>query len=49
MDVTKTSLVEGFGFEVTWAQFYSISLISGILMVVFTLEHLARLWFPRRA
>ena len=49
MDVTRTSLVEGFGFEVTWAQFYSISLISGILMVVFTLERLALLWFPERA
>lgn len=49
MDVTRTALVEGFGFEVTWAQFYSISVISGVLMALFTLEHIASIWLSRRA
>lgn len=44
MDVTRTAVVEGFGFQVTWAQFYSISVVSGILMTLFTLERLAGLW-----
>jgi TRAP-type C4-dicarboxylate transport system permease small subunit len=48
MDVTKTALVEGFGFEVTWAQFYSIGAVSGVLMALFTLEHLAVLWLAGR-
>lgn len=48
MEVTRTALVEGFGFEVTWAQFYSISLLSGVVMVLFTLEHLALLWLGTR-
>lgn len=48
MDVTRTALVEGFGFEVTWAQFYSISVISGILMALFTLERIAALWLAGR-
>jgi TRAP-type C4-dicarboxylate transport system permease small subunit len=48
MDVTKDALVEGFGFEVKWAQFYSVSVISGVLMVLFTLERLALLWLPER-
>lgn len=47
MDVTRSAVVEGFGFHVTWAQFYSISVVSGILMTLFTLERLASLW--RRA
>ena len=49
MDVTRTAVVEGFGFEVTWAQFYSISVISGVLMALFTLERLAALWLAGRA
>ncbi len=49
MDVTKDALVEGFGFEVKWAQFYSISVISGVLMILFTLERLAALWLEDRA
>lgn len=49
MDVTRTAIVEGFGFEVTWAQFYSISVISGILMALFTLERIAALWLAERA
>ncbi|HEY5900710.1 MAG TPA: TRAP transporter small permease [Burkholderiales bacterium] len=47
MDVTRSAVVEGFGFHVTWAQFYSISVVSGVLMTLFTLERLASLW--RRA
>jgi TRAP-type C4-dicarboxylate transport system permease small subunit len=47
MDVTRSAVVEGFGFQVTWAQFYSISVVSGVLMTLFTLERLASLW--RRA
>lgn len=49
MDVTRTALVEGFGFEVTWAKFYSISVISGVLMALFTLEHIASIWLSGRA
>lgn len=49
MDVTQDALVEGMGFEVKWAQFYSISVISGVLMALFTLERLLMLWWPERA
>lgn len=49
MDVTKDALVEGFGFEVKWSQFYSISVISGVLMALFTLERIAALWLSERA
>lgn len=48
MDVTKDALVEGFGFEVKWAQFYSVSAISGVLMALFTIERLLVLWLPGR-
>lgn len=48
MDVTRDAIVEGFGFEVKWAQFYSVSVISGVLMALFTLERLALLWLPER-
>jgi TRAP-type C4-dicarboxylate transport system permease small subunit len=48
MDVTWTALVEGFGFEVTWAQFYSVGVISGVIMVLFTLERLALVWLTDR-
>lgn len=49
MGVTRTAVVEGFGFEMTWAEFYSISVISGVLMALFTLERLLLLWLPERA
>jgi TRAP-type C4-dicarboxylate transport system permease small subunit len=44
MEITRTAQVEGIMFSVTWAQFYSISVISGVLMVLFTLESIASLW-----
>jgi TRAP-type C4-dicarboxylate transport system permease small subunit len=49
MDVTRTAVVEGFGFEVTWAEFYSIGVISGVLMALFTVERLVTLWSAARA
>jgi|GEM_PF-5954105 len=44
MEITSSAHVEGFMFSVTWAQFYSISVISGVLMVLFTIEKIALLW-----
>ncbi len=44
MSITNNAQVEGLGFEVTWAQFYSVSLISAVLMVLFSLEHITSLW-----
>jgi TRAP-type C4-dicarboxylate transport system permease small subunit len=44
MSITNNAQVEGLVFEVTWAQFYSVSLISAVLMILFSLEHIASLW-----
>jgi hypothetical protein len=44
MSITKTAQVEGLSFDITWAQFYSVSVISGVLMALFSLEHIASLW-----
>jgi TRAP-type C4-dicarboxylate transport system permease small subunit len=44
MEVTRSAQVEGLGIDLTWAQFYSISVISGGLMALFSLEHIAALW-----
>jgi TRAP-type C4-dicarboxylate transport system, small permease component len=44
MSITRTAQVEGLSFDITWAQFYSVSVISGVLMVLFSLEHIASLW-----
>jgi TRAP-type C4-dicarboxylate transport system permease small subunit len=44
MSITNNAQVEGLIIEVTWAQFYSVSVISAVLMVLFSLEHIASLW-----
>jgi TRAP-type C4-dicarboxylate transport system permease small subunit len=44
MSITNNAQVEGLVLEVTWAQFYSVSVISAVLMVLFSLEHIAALW-----
>jgi TRAP-type C4-dicarboxylate transport system permease small subunit len=44
MSITRTAQVEGLSFDITWAQFYSVSVISGVLMVLFSLEHITSLW-----
>src|ERR1700722_19586514 len=44
ISITNNAQVEGLVFEVTWAQFYSVSLISAVLMILFSLEHIASLW-----
>jgi len=44
MEITRSAHVEGIMFSVTWAQFYSISVISGGLMALFTVERIASLW-----
>ena len=44
MAITRSARVEGLGLEITWAQFYSVAVISGALMVLFSLEHIASLW-----
>ena len=44
MAITSSAKVEGLAFEVTWAQFYSVAVISGVLMVLFSLEHIVSLW-----
>ncbi len=45
MSITNNAQVEGLVLEVTWAQFYSVSVISAVLMILFSLEHIASLWF----
>jgi TRAP-type C4-dicarboxylate transport system permease small subunit len=44
MAITNNAQVEGLLIEVTWAQFYSVSVVSAVLMVLFSLEHIAVLW-----
>lgn len=44
MSITNNAQVEGLVLEVTWAQFYSVSVISAVLMILFSLEHIASLW-----
>lgn len=47
MGITSTALVEGLVVRVTWAQMYSISVISGAFMTLYSLEHLVLLWWGR--
>jgi TRAP-type C4-dicarboxylate transport system permease small subunit len=47
MSITNNAQVEGLVIEVTWAQFYSVSVISAALMVLFSLEHIAALWLGK--
>jgi TRAP-type C4-dicarboxylate transport system permease small subunit len=44
MQITRTTRVEGLVIDVSWAQFYSVSVVSGVLMVLFSLEHIAAVW-----
>jgi TRAP-type C4-dicarboxylate transport system permease small subunit len=44
MGITSTALVEGLVVHVTWAQMYSVSVISGVLMTLYSVEHLVLLW-----
>lgn len=44
MSITSTALIEGLVLEITWAQMYSITVISGVLMALFSLEKIAALW-----
>jgi TRAP-type C4-dicarboxylate transport system permease small subunit len=44
MAITSSAKVEGLVLDVTWAQFYSVAVISGVLMALFSLEHIASLW-----
>jgi TRAP-type C4-dicarboxylate transport system permease small subunit len=46
MSLTAATQVEGLPFNVSWAEMYSISVASGILMALFALEHILRLWLP---
>lgn len=42
MQVTWTTSVEGLPFEMSWAQMYSVTIICGVLMVVFAIERIVR-------
>ena len=44
MQITRATRVEGLVVDVSWAQFYSVSVISGVLMVLFSIEHIAAVW-----
>ncbi len=47
MALTANTQVEGLAAGVSWADVYSISVVSGGLMAVFSLEHIAALWVRR--
>ena len=42
MEVTKTALVEGLPIDVTWAQMYAITIVSGVFIVLVTIERLVK-------
>ena len=44
MSLTRTSMVVGMPFAVTWAHMYSISVGCGVLMAIFSIERIALLW-----
>ena len=44
MGLTTDSSVEGFLFPASWSDIYSVSVISGVLMALYSLEHLIVLW-----
>jgi len=43
MEVTKSASVEGLPIEVSWATMYSIILLSGAFVIIFTLERVFNL------
>ena len=49
MSITSNAQVEGLVLEVSWAQFYSVSVISAVLMILFSLEHIVSLWTSSEA
>ena len=44
MSITSTAIVEGLILPVTWAQMYSVSVITSVLMAVYSLEHIILMW-----
>ncbi len=44
IEATRGTTVEGIPFHVSWAQMYSITLISAVLMTVFSVESILRTW-----
>jgi TRAP-type C4-dicarboxylate transport system permease small subunit len=44
MTLTRTTHVEGLVLDVSWAEVYSVSVVSGALMAVFAVEQIAVLW-----
>ncbi len=48
MELTTDSNVEGFLFPASWGQIYSVSVISGVLMTLYSIEHLVAMWRGKR-
>ena len=48
MELTMDSSVEGFLVPASWGQIYAVSVISGVLMTLYSLEHLVAIWRGRR-
>jgi TRAP-type C4-dicarboxylate transport system permease small subunit len=44
MSITSSAIVEGLILPVTWAQMYSVSVITSVLMALYSLEHITLLW-----
>ena len=44
MSITSSAIVEGLILPVTWAQMYSVSVITSVLMALYSLEHIVLLW-----
>ena len=47
MELTYDSNVEGFLFPASWGQIYAVSVISGVLMTLYSIEHLVAMWRGR--
>ena len=44
MAITDTAKIEGLVLDVTWAQMYSITVISGVLITIFSIEKIVQVW-----
>jgi TRAP-type C4-dicarboxylate transport system permease small subunit len=44
MSITSTAKIEGLILPVTWAQMYSVSVITSVLIALYSLEHIVLLW-----
>lgn len=42
MEVTNTAIVEGLPIQITWAQMYAITIVSGAFIVLVTIERLMK-------